>query len=405
MQTEKLTVADLFFDIEGNKKPIFSKEEFLNFLCITKNYCPSPNIEIFNSHYHDYLKILDEIDEKKLKRRYFNSLNKVFLYWSIYNTSLDFYLCRGYNLEESKILLKNRQSTMNSKTAEKIQNSIRSKSKEEISKINKKKGNSNRFEFYLDKINNETGNLFTEEESKLKIKIKQSKAFNNRWKKIKNGEIIYFSNTSINYYIGKGLSFSEAKNALIDRQKTFSLELCIEKYGLNKGTEKFKERQIKWQNTMNSKSDEEKESIKRSQVSRLLKYSNASFNYFTEVLNHILVDGEVYFGEDEYVIYDKSKKRCFFFDFVIPKYKICIEYNGLAFHPHPELDENSKLNWIEPFSKMNYQEKHDFDSYKNSLITSKGYELLIIWESDEDKIQKAINFIKYKIQQHDNTSN
>jgi hypothetical protein len=398
-------VADLFFDDKGNKKPILSKDEFLNFLCASKNYCTNPISEIFNSHYQDYLKIFNEIDERKLKRRYFNSLNKVFQYWSIHNTSLDFYLCRGYNIEESKNLLKNRQSTMNLEIAKKIQNSIKSKSKDEIVEINRKKGNGNRFEFYLDKINKETNKLFTEEEAKLKIKVKQSTAFNNRWRKIKNGEIIYFPNTSINYYLGKGLSFEDAKNALIDRQKTFSLESCIERYGLEKGHQKFKDRQIKWQSTMNSKSDEEKESIKRSQVSRLSKYSKASFDYFVEVLNYVKFDGEIYFGKDEYVIYDKTKSRCFFFDFVIPKYKICIEYNGLAFHPHPDLDENSKLNWIEPFSKMNYQEKSDFDSYKNSLMIAKGYEVLIIWESDNNKIQKAVNFIKYKIQQHDNTSN
>lgn len=62
----------------------------------------------------------------------------------------------------------------------------------------------------------------------------------------------------IQYFIDKGLSEDEAKIALKERQATFSLEKCIEKYSEIEGIKRWKERQIKWQNTLNSKPIEEK---------------------------------------------------------------------------------------------------------------------------------------------------
>lgn len=85
--------------------------------------------------------------------------------------------------------------------------------------------------------------------------------------------------------------------------------------------------------------------------------------------------------------------------------KFQYEYNGLTFHPHPDLNEDQKNKWIEPFSKMNYDEKLKFDNYKNDLIKNKGFELLIIWENDIDKKQKAINFIKYKNEKYERITN
>lgn len=69
--------------------------------------------------------------------------------------------------------------------------------------------------------------------------------------------------TQIEYYIDKGMSLSQAKDALSKRQSTFSLEICIKKYGKEEGTKRWKERQVKWQNTLNSKSQEEIDDINR----------------------------------------------------------------------------------------------------------------------------------------------
>lgn len=59
-------------------------------------------------------------------------------------------------------------------------------------------------------------------------------------------EIKLASNTTLEYYLSKGMNEDEAKHALRKRQTTFSLEKCIEKYGEVEGIKRFKERQEKW---------------------------------------------------------------------------------------------------------------------------------------------------------------
>ena len=80
--------------------------------------------------------------------------------------------------------------------------------------------------------------------------------------------------TSIEYYLKKGLSEEEAKAALKERQATFTLEKCIKRHGLEEGIKIFNERQEKWQNTLNSKTQEEKDAINRSKGSGISNYKD-----------------------------------------------------------------------------------------------------------------------------------
>lgn len=73
----------------------------------------------------------------------------------------------------------------------------------------------------------------------------------------------------------KGLTEDEARIALKERQTTFSPEKCIEKYGKIEGIKRWKERQIKWQNMLNSKPEEE---IKRINMSKSSGKNNMAKN-------------------------------------------------------------------------------------------------------------------------------
>lgn len=53
-------------------------------------------------------------------------------------------------------------------------------------------------------------------------------------------------NTKIEFWLDKGYSKKDANQKLKERQKTFTLEKCIQKYGKNEGTKKYNERQKKW---------------------------------------------------------------------------------------------------------------------------------------------------------------
>jgi hypothetical protein len=62
----------------------------------------------------------------------------------------------------------------------------------------------------------------------------------------------------IEYYLERGYSEAEAKELIKERQSTGRLDKFIERYGEEEGTERWKERQIKWQKTLNDKPEDKK---------------------------------------------------------------------------------------------------------------------------------------------------
>lgn len=63
--------------------------------------------------------------------------------------------------------------------------------------------------------------------------------------------------TNIEYYLAKGMSVEDATKALSERQSTFSLDKCVDKYGILEGTFVWQDRQDKWQDSLKEKSQEE----------------------------------------------------------------------------------------------------------------------------------------------------
>lgn len=79
----------------------------------------------------------------------------------------------------------------------------------------------------------------------------------------------------IEYWIERGHDEKTAKIKVGEHQSTFSLEKCISKYGLEDGTEIWKKRQLRWQESINNKSFTEKQKINKSKKSiRLNKNSD-----------------------------------------------------------------------------------------------------------------------------------
>jgi hypothetical protein len=62
----------------------------------------------------------------------------------------------------------------------------------------------------------------------------------------KNKSIKKISPTQILYWTSRGYSEGDAKKKISELQKTFSLDICIEKYGIEEGTKRWSERQEKW---------------------------------------------------------------------------------------------------------------------------------------------------------------
>jgi hypothetical protein len=89
---------------------------------------------------------------------------------------------------------------------------------------------------------------YSEDEAKEKVHKFQKMAGDtfSRKRKLDPNKYKDYTPSQIGYWLKKGYDEKEAKLLVSERQHTFSLDLCIEKYGKIKGTEIFKKRQHKW---------------------------------------------------------------------------------------------------------------------------------------------------------------
>lgn len=71
------------------------------------------------------------------------------------------------------------------------------------------------------------------------------------------------------YWISRGYNEIEAIQKVSEEQATFTLEKCIEKYGEEKGRERWLTRQEKWLEQLNSKSEDEKIKINRKKATKI----------------------------------------------------------------------------------------------------------------------------------------
>lgn len=133
--------------------------------------------------------------------------------------------------------------------------------------------------------------------------------------------------TSLSYWIEKtNGNLEEAKKLLSKRQATFSLDICIERYGEELGKEIWLKRQEKWQDNLDSKSEKEIEAINK-------KKSN-SMSYSNLWTNRSIFDGKFYLLElkdNFYKIGITSRSICKRYS-KNDNYKILIEFDSTINH-------------------------------------------------------------------------
>tara|TARA_B110000503_G_scaffold95189_1_gene143344 strand:+ start:548 stop:1615 length:1068 start_codon:yes stop_codon:yes gene_type:complete len=257
-------------------------------------------------------------------------------------------------------------------------------------------------EFWTSKINPNTGNYYTEEESdyernsrrpirkeywikkgysieESEILAIESKNKNNikgseKVKKL-NPEIHkIFSKRCIEYWTNKGYSEKDAIEKVSQHQTTFSLKICIEKYGEEIGRQRWLDRQNKWH-----------KSYKKSNFSKI------SQQLFWDICSKLDFLDFIYFAElgidknpdysginNEYRL---KLNRVFLPDFIDIENKKIIEFDGIYWH-----------------GKVGRGNKKRDDEKIKSYIMS-GYSVLSICEKEykNDKngvIEKCLNFLK-----------
>ena len=389
---------------ESNYK---SFEEYLNILqMITK--INLNNLSVLKAKYNIYIEYFNYIKTLNIKTiRQYNKYCKLsnIGFYSLTNLNVKYWVDRGFSEIEAKEFIKNRQSTNNALslkdklniTLEEANNIVQNRAKKGLNTLNNKysidelkdinsKKDSNSLNHLLSSINKDTKKNYTIEEVKL-IQLNKLKGIRNfAFKDIHR-------NTKIEFYLNKGFSYNESIKMLSDRQNTFSLEKCIFKYGYDIGIQKWNLRQEKWQNTLNSKSEEEKYKILLKKMKNK-KYSNSSIEYFEKlklsILSNIKYDKiNFYYKDDEYFIRDG--KKLYFYDFAIfiNDIKIIIEYNGSHIHPSKDnMTIEQWNNWTHFFNKKSADDCLLFDEYKKQLALKNNFSYFVIWDYDLKTVQQ-----------------
>ena len=184
--------------------------------------------------------------------------------------------------------------------------------------------------------------------------------------------------TNIEYYLNQGMSEEEAKQALHDRQATFSLYKCIQKYGDKRGLEIFNERQRVW----NKK-------LQKSFKSGKYVQSPIANKLFKEIKIKLNINNSI---EEKYIFNDKLHKG-YLFDFCLNN-KL-IEFNGDYWHANPIF--YGPKSFIKAKNKK-AEEIWEYDKIKIQTANDQGYKVLIIWEHDynnnkEETLKKCIDFL------------
>lgn len=195
----------------------------------------------------------------------------------------------------------------------------------------------------------------------------------------------------LDYWLNKGYSLEEANLLRKEKQRTFTLEKCVLKYGKELGFDVWRERNIKW-------SAKIEEKYKNGEFTKFCKhnYSNTELEFVKDLLNQYKSNDNVYCalpGNKQFFRHFKDKGITLAYDLVIGK-KI-IEFNGDYWHCNPNKYEP---DYFHRFMNCTAQEKWNFDETKINLIKSCGYEVLVIWESEynENKeltISKCIEYL------------
>ena len=179
--------------------------------------------------------------------------------------------------------------------------------------------------------------------------------------------------TKIEYWLAKGYNEKDARKKLSERQRTFTLEQCIEKYG-EEGINVFNNRQNKWQKSLHKTFEEH-------------RMNGISQSKFANSIINLLIDKLVTDCDREFVLENYS------FDF---KYKDkLIEFNGDYWHCNPEIYDE---NFINPTTNKTAKQIWDKDNLKRKTAEKYGYKVYVVWEKDyqEDMplvIKKCMDFL------------
>jgi len=237
-------------------------------------------------------------------------------------------------------------------------------------------------QYYIDVYGTKIGEQLSKENSLFyKLKLKHGDEWFNSFIKEKANRAKHNKIGTKDFYINK--YGQEKGNAYwetyITKQKyAHTLDYFIIKYGETLAKIKFQEHRNRLINNFINSSNG------TSKISQLLFY---------KIKNSLdLIDCKFHNFNKEFYI--SSNEALYFYDFMY-KNKI-IEFNGDFWHMNPSKFKETDINKM---LKITAKEIWEYDKIKHAVATSKGYDILTIWESDyynnaDLVFNKCINFLQ-----------
>lgn len=211
------------------------------------------------------------------------------------------------------------------------------------------------------------------------------------------------------YWIEKGYSEEEAREILSKNADGLSLDYHVSKYGATRGKELYAEmcRYRKKEYTL-AAYQQKNGSI---QGKRLWskKYKNRhnskkACEFFKKLSMHINDRYKIYTAGNnhgEYGVLNKDRNEYYFYDFVIPELKLCVEYHGDYWHCNPK-----KYDALYEHKQSGLTAKDIWEKDKiklDTIVTERGFDVIVVWESDN--LQEKITFIMEKIDEFEKSQN
>jgi G:T-mismatch repair DNA endonuclease (very short patch repair protein) len=188
------------------------------------------------------------------------------------------------------------------------------------------------------------------------------------------------------YWMNKGMSEKDAISTVSKKQKTFSLDICIEKHGEIEGKKIWLDRQSLWKSKVfneNTHIGGGRSMIADELISTLI-----------DVAKLLNIDTDILHGKNEKFI-KTNDGNAYKYDLTFNSIKKIIEFNGDYWHCNPNLYSYEYINKVKMISASDIWE---YDRSKIAAANKHGYEVLTIWELDyrkdpKSQIKKCIDFI------------
>lgn len=177
---------------------------------------------------------------------------------------------------------------------------------------------------------------------------------------------------------------------------TNTKEYFVEKYGKDAGTEKYKNVNFLKSHSLETYQHRfgEVEGLKAFDKwveNSISGYSKISQDLFWNIYNendYGMDESNTFFAELNREFGRRYEGRGYKFDFVANHIKLCIEFNGDLYHANPTKYSPNDIPKFPNGNSLTAKELWDKDNFKNNILISEGYKVIVVWENDYKKQKK-----------------